>query len=92
MHGLCVNRTLIARSCNELHPFYCTELTSNIFTLDLQTIVRYYVAESKTLEVTNMSNLEEFVQFAESQDEDGTLVPLFLAILEVCFCGNVHGL
>lgn len=39
-----------------------------------------------------MSNLEELVQFAESQDEDGTLVPLFLAILEVCFCGNEHGL
>ena len=39
-----------------------------------------------------MSNLEELTEYIEEEDEDGTLVPLFLAILEVCFCSNEHGL
>lgn len=30
-------------------------------------------------------NLEKLVTFAEKQDADGTLIPAFLAILEMCF-------
>lgn len=30
-------------------------------------------------------NLNTLVNFAEEQDEDGTLVPAFLALLEMCF-------
>lgn len=33
------------------------------------------------------TNLEKLVTFAEKQDSDGTLIPVFLAILEVCFQG-----
>ena len=44
------------------------------------------------MEVAIMSNLEELTEYIEEEDEDGTLVPLFLAILEVCFCSNEHGL
>ena len=32
-------------------------------------------------------NLEKLVAFAEEQDTDGTLIPVFLAILEMCFQG-----
>lgn len=32
-------------------------------------------------------NLEKLVTFAEEQDADGTLIPAFLAILEMCFQG-----
>lgn len=32
-------------------------------------------------------NLEKLVAFAEEQDADGTLIPVFLAILEMCFQG-----
>lgn len=32
-------------------------------------------------------NLERLVAFAEEQDADGTLIPVFLAILEMCFQG-----
>lgn len=32
-------------------------------------------------------NLEKLVAFAEEQDNDGTLIPVFLAILEMCFQG-----
>lgn len=30
-------------------------------------------------------NLEKLVAFAEELDDDGTLIPTFLAILEMCF-------
>lgn len=30
-------------------------------------------------------NLAKLVAFAEEQDNDGTLIPVFLAILEMCF-------
>ena len=30
-------------------------------------------------------NLEKLVSFAEDLDEDGSLIPAFLALLEVCF-------
>lgn len=30
-------------------------------------------------------NVEKLTAFAEEQDEDGTLIPAFLAILEMCF-------
>lgn len=32
-------------------------------------------------------NLEKLVAFAEEQDSDGTLISMFLAVLEVCFQG-----
>lgn len=32
-------------------------------------------------------NLEKLVAFAEEQDTDGTLIPVFLAILKMCFQG-----
>lgn len=32
-------------------------------------------------------NLEKLVSWAEDLDEDGTLIPAFLAILEMCFQG-----
>lgn len=31
------------------------------------------------------NNIEKLVSFAEALDEDGTLIPVFLALLEVCF-------
>lgn len=37
-------------------------------------------------------NLEKLVSFAEGLDEDGTLIPTFLALLEMCFQGEKHGL
>ncbi len=37
-------------------------------------------------------NLEKLVAFAEDQDEDGTLIPAFLAILEMCFQSQEHSL
>lgn len=32
-------------------------------------------------------NLEKLVAFAEELDDDGTLIPAFLSILEMCFQG-----
>ena len=32
-------------------------------------------------------NLKKLVDFAEDQDKDGTLIPAFLALLEMCFQG-----
>lgn len=37
-------------------------------------------------------NLEKLVAFAEEQDDDGTLIPVFLAILEMCFQSQEHSL
>lgn len=33
-------------------------------------------------------NLEKLVMFAEEHDGDGTLIPAFLALLEMCFQGQ----
>lgn len=37
-------------------------------------------------------NLEQLVSFAEELDESETLIPAFLALLEMCFQGEKHGL
>lgn len=36
------------------------------------------------------TNIERLVSFAEEIDEDGSLIPLFLAILEVSLNGKEH--
>ena len=36
-------------------------------------------------EEVHRPNLTKLVAFAEEQDNDGTLIPVFLAILEMCF-------
>lgn len=41
---------------------------------------------------TGRTNLQKLVAFAEELDEDGTLIPAFLALLEVCFQGQKHSL
>ena len=37
------------------------------------------------------TNIERLVTFAEELDEDGTLIPLFLAVLEVGFNSKENG-
>lgn len=37
------------------------------------------------------TNIERLVSFAEEIDEDGSLIPLFLAILEVSLNSKEHG-
>ncbi len=43
--------------------------------------------EKLLLEEVHRPNLEKLVSFAEEQDIDGTLIPAFLSILEMCFQG-----
>lgn len=43
------------------------------------------IVEEKTEREVYRPNLEKLVAFAESQDDDETLIPLFLAVLEICF-------
>lgn len=41
--------------------------------------------QRQTLKFVHRPNLERLVALAEEEDESGRLIPVFLALLEVCF-------
>lgn len=38
------------------------------------------------------TNMDKLLQFLREEDEDGTLLPVFTLLLEVCFKGQEHSL
>lgn len=42
-------------------------------------------------EEVHKTNIERLVSFAEDMDKDGSLIPLFLAVLEVSLNSKEHG-
>ena len=39
----------------------------------------------------NGTNMDKLLQFLREEDEDGTLLPVFTLLLEVCFESQKHG-
>ena len=46
--------------------------------------------ERLSIQKQEKSNIEKLVDFAEH--EDPTLIPVFLAVVEMCFDGKIHSL
>lgn len=48
--------------------------------------------QQESLVHKNQINMDKLLQFLCEEDEDGTLLPVFTLLLEVCFESKKHGL